>query len=100
MTFKDDIVAKITIDFGENADTATKLLMDAISKVDYLKTDRVIRCILFLANGNVTDLEKHIQTAILDIRDIMLSAEYEQSKEKQYPKRVRDFNKPFDECYL
>jgi len=32
MTFKDDILAKITIDFGENADTTTKLLVDAISK--------------------------------------------------------------------
>jgi len=67
-------------------------------KVSYLKADRVICCILFLANGNVTDLEKHIQTAMIDIRDIMFSAEYEQCKEKKYPKRVRDFNKSFEEC--
>ena len=39
MTFKDDIIARINTDFGEKADKAFTMLFDAISKVDYLKTD-------------------------------------------------------------
>ena len=55
MTFKDDINVKTHTDFGANANKATTMLIDAINKVDYLKTDRVIRCIIFLAKGNLTD---------------------------------------------
>lgn len=98
MTFKDDINERIQTDFGENASKATTILIDAIKKVDYLKTDRVIRCIIFLAKGNLTDLNKYIETATFDTRDVMLWAEYEGLKENENPKRVRDFNKNFDEC--
>lgn len=98
MTFKDDINGRIHTDFGENANKATTMLIDAIKKVDYLKTDRVIRCIIFLAKGNLTDLHEYIEKATFDTRDVMLWAEYEGLKESENPKRVRDFNKTFDEC--
>ncbi len=97
MTFKQDINERIQTDFGENATWAATLLIDAINKVDYLKTDRVIRCIIFLANGNVTELEHYIEVATIDTRDVMLWAEYEGLKENENPKRVRDFNKTFTE---
>lgn len=98
MTFKDDIIGRIKTDFGENADNATTMLLDAISKVEYLKTDRVIRCIIFLAKGNLTDLNKYIETATFDTRDVMLWAEYEKSSGDFNYKRLRDFNKTFEEC--
>lgn len=98
MTFKDDIKARIQTDFGENADKATTMLFDAINKVDYLKTDRVIRSIVFLANGDLTDLSKLIETASFDTRDVMLWAEYEKLSGDLNYKRKRDFNKTFDEC--
>lgn len=98
MTFKDDINEKIQTDFGENASKATTMLIDAINKVDYLKTDRVIRCIIFLAKGDLTDLNKYIETATFDTRDVMLWAEYEGLNENEKPKRVRDFNKNFEDC--
>ena len=98
MTFKDDIIARINTDFRENANKATTMLIDSITKVDYLKTDRVIRCIIFLAKGNLTDLNRYIETAIYDTRDVMLWAEYEGLKENENLKRVRDFNKIFEEC--
>jgi len=97
MKFKDDIIAKINTDFEHSSNEANKILIDAIKKVDYLKTDRVIRCILFLAKGNLTDLAKYIETATFDTRDVMLWAEYEQLKENENPRRVRDFNKSFSE---
>jgi hypothetical protein len=98
MTFKEDIKGKIQTDFGKNANNAMTMLIDAINKVDYLKTDRVIRCIIFLAKGNLTDLEKYIENAIFDTRDVMFWAEYEGLKENEKPKRVRDLNKNFEEC--
>lgn len=97
MTFKDDINARIRTDFGENSSKATTMLLDAINKVEYLKTDRIIRCIIFLAKGNLTDLNKYIETATFDTRDVMLWAEYEGLKENEKPKRVRNFNKTFTE---
>jgi hypothetical protein len=97
MTFKDDIITRINADFGESANKAITTLIDAINKVDYLKTDRVIRCIIFLAKGNLTDLNKYIETATFDTRDVMLWAEYERLNDRDF-KRLRDFNKTFEEC--
>jgi len=98
MTFKDDINVKIYTDFGANVNKATTMLIDAINKVDYLKTDRVIRCIIFLAKGNLTDLNKYIEAATFDARDVMLWAEYEKLSGDLNYRRQRDFNKTFQEC--
>ena len=98
MTFKDDIIARIQTDFGVNAIIATTMLIAAINKFDYLKTDRVIRCIIFLAKGNLTDLNKYIESATFDTRDIMLWAEYEKLSGDLNYKRQRDFNKTFQDC--
>ena len=99
MIFKDDILKQIELDFNEVADKAIEMLSDAISKTDYLKTDRVIRCIIFLAKGDLEKLRKFIDNAIFDTRDVMLWAEYENldSEEFNY-KRVRNFNNTFDKC--
>lgn len=98
MTFKEDIIARIKADFGNDADKALTMLKDAINKADYLKTDRVIRCILFLAKGDLITLNKNIETATFDTRDVMLWAEYEKLNGDLNYKRLRDFNKTFDEC--
>lgn len=98
MKFEDDIIARINADFGESANKATTMLIDAITRVDYLKTDRVVRCIIFLAKGNLTNLGKFIETATFDTRDVMLWAEYEKLIGDFNFKRLRDFNKTFDEC--
>ena len=98
MIFKDDILARIKTDFGNEAKNATTILNEAIKKNNYLRTDRVIRCIIFLSKGNLTDLNKYIETAILDTRDVMLWAEYEKLNSDFNYKRIRDFNKTFEEC--
>ena len=98
MTFKDDIITKINTDFGNNSSKAKTMLSDAVEKVDYLKTERVIRCIIFLAKGNLTDLNKYIEAATFDTRDVMLWAEYEKLNGDFNCKRLRDFNKTFEEC--
>ena len=98
MTFKDDIIARINADFENGANEAFTILNNAIDKTDYLKTDRVIRCIIFLAKGSLIDLNKYIETATFDTRDVMLWAEYEKLNGDINFKRKRDFNRTFEEC--
>ena len=98
MTFKEDIVKRIKTDFGEESGKALKALYDAVKKTDYLETDIVIRCIIFLANGNIEDLNKYIDAARIDTRDVMLWAEYEYLGSDSNYKRLHDFNKTFEEC--
>jgi len=98
MKFKDDIQQKIRLDFKDLSDKAIEILSVAISKTDYLKTDRVIRCIIFLANSDIEKLRKFIDNAIFDTRDVMLWAEYEKLDGDLNYKRIRDFNKTFDKC--
>jgi hypothetical protein len=98
MTYTKDIRDKIESDFGDKASDVFKIFDEAISKTDYLNHNRIIRCILFLAEKNIDKLKKNIQTAEYDPRDVMLWAEYSNKGQTQKPKRIRDFNKTFDEC--
>ncbi len=97
VTFKEDIKEKIAADFGESSKQAFDVLKNAIEKTEYLKTDRVIRCIIFLSKGNIEDLKKYIDAATFDTRDVMLWAEYEKLNGDLNYKRRRDFNKTFEE---
>ena len=98
MNFKPDIENKIITDFGDNSDRAFEILENSIAQTDYLKTDRIVRCIIFLSKGDLTDLAKFITVAINDPRDVMLWAEYEEHGKLENYRRIRDFNKTFDHC--
>ena len=97
MTYTDDIRYKIELDFGDKASDVCKILDEAISRTDYLNSNRIIRCILFLAGKNIDNLKKNIQTAEYDPRDVMFWAEYTNRGQGQTPTRIRDFNKTFEE---
>tara|TARA_Y100001001_G_C7727031_1_gene209260 strand:+ start:67 stop:384 length:318 start_codon:yes stop_codon:yes gene_type:complete len=98
--FKEDIQQRIKHDFNDSADKAIDILGNAILKTDYLKTDRIIRCIVFLANGDLNKLKKFIDNAIIDTRDVMLWAEYEEQEGDFNFKRIRNFNNTFDNAEL
>jgi len=98
MNYTKDIKDKIESDFGDRAKDVFKIIDEAISKTDYLNHNRIIRCILFLAEKDIDKLKKNIQTASYDPRDVMLWAEYSNRGQEQKPKRIRDFNKTFDDC--
>jgi len=98
MTFEDDIIERINIDFGEKASDASQMLIEAIAKNRHLKTNRVLRCIIYLAKGNLTDLLNYIESANIDTRDVIFWAEYTGIAETRTPKRIRDFDKTFDKC--
>ncbi|MTH14139.1 hypothetical protein [Flavobacterium sp. LC2016-01] len=100
MNFKTDIENRIKTDFGENSSEVFKILTAAVQKNDYLKTDRIIRCIVFLSERSIEKLKQSIETAILDPRDVLFWAEYTIRKELGTEKRVRDFNNNFDDADL
>src|SRR5688572_9472571 len=98
MIFKEDIHKRIESDFGNNASEVVKLIHEATTKTNYISSDRVIRCIIFLAEKNLEKLQKFIKMASVDPRDVMMCAEYINLGPDQDPKRVRDFNKTLDAC--
>jgi hypothetical protein len=93
-----DIIERIELDFGHKTPEAISMLDDAISKAGHLNDNRIIRCVLFLAEGDIEKLRKSIQAATSDPRDVMYWAEY--IDHEQIGKRVRDFNKPFSEAEI
>jgi hypothetical protein len=96
MVFKEDILQRIETYFNKKSDIAIEILSNAISETEYLKTDRVIRRIIFFANGEIDKLRKYIDNPVFDTRDVMFWAEYEKPYKISKNKWVRDFNKTFD----
>jgi hypothetical protein len=93
-----DIKERIQFDFGDNAIEATKILEEAISRYEYLNHERIIRCIIYLSDKKLDKLKESINQAKDDPRDVMLLAEYINLGDNEKPKRVRDFNKTFQNC--
>jgi hypothetical protein len=99
MTFKPDITERINTDFGDDANKATQMLIDVMTKNDHLKSDRVIRCLIYLAKGDLEDLGNYIESAVNDPRDVMFWAEYSGITGSKTPTQIRDFTKTFDKAY-
>lgn len=92
-----DIVLKIENDFGSQVGKAIEMIEQAVHDKYYLNSERIIRCIVFIAEGNMNKLKETIDFAIHDPRDVMVWAEY--SYDQNTLKRIRDFTKTFENCY-
>ena len=90
-----DILIQIEFQFDENYKAVLEILETELSKNDFLNSNRIIRCIIFLSKNSVEKLKENISLAIIDWRDIILLAEYE-NNERNEPILKRDFNKPFE----
>ena len=66
------------------------VLADFVDQHQELSSDRILRCIVFVANGDLNRLEKAIDLAKTDYRDLIVLAEYDEKNE-----RVRDLSNPF-----
>lgn len=91
-----DIFLKIERDFGSNAPQVHLIIEKLEAKTRGLIGKRILRSIIFLANGDLNKLQLVIELAKTDWRDVLLQAEY------SYPdmNRVRDFEKTFHELGL
>jgi len=92
MTLARDIWGKVNKDFDtpEEAALALSVLADFVDQNQELSSDRIVRCIVFVADGDLTRLEKAIDLAKEDYRDLIVWAEYNEKNE-----RVRDLTNPF-----
>ena len=63
-----DIQHRISSDFGDRTVEANNILKESIIKTDYLDHPRIIRCILFLAKGDIECLKKNIDAAVYRVR--------------------------------
>lgn len=98
MTIAPDIQQRVQADAGDlSEEMLARLNAFAIKHPDL--GDRILRCLVFLAQGKMDPLGVAIQTAESDWRDTIVQAEYEP---RQGTKRfqgdfiqVRDFNQPF-----
>ncbi len=91
-----DIYQKIQSDFGVSAPSVMQALDELDAESKGLVSPRLIRALVYLAQGDLEKLKKAIATARTDWRDVLLQAEY------SYPEniRVRDFDKTFHELGL
>jgi hypothetical protein len=79
----EDIQRRIIADYGQNN---YEVIAQEILQ---LKDQRIIRCVLFLAQGNRKKLDRFIRQAQLDFRDVIYWAEYDGSG------RINDFSPLF-----
>lgn len=89
MTLPDDIVGKANADYATPADRES--VLHALTHLDVPERDRVARCVLFCAAGDVAAFQAMAALARVDYRDAIMCAEYEQPS----CKRVRSFIEPF-----
>jgi hypothetical protein len=91
MSVSPDIIAKIQRDFSRGDVAPAIDLVSNLSAEDrYTFTDQVLRCVLFLSNGSLSDLVRNLACARTDRRDVIYWAEYDTSDV-----RVRDHTVPF-----
>lgn len=85
----DDIRKKVENDYKDNVNKneILELLSTVYSKV---RSKRVVRCVIYLSNGNYEDLTHFVKDALVDWREVIYWAEYDQNGV-----RVNDFNKEF-----
>ena len=90
-----DILTQIEFQFGENYKTVLQIFETELTENDFLNSNRIIRCLIFLSKNSVEKLKENINSAKIDWRDIILWAEYE-NNERNEPILKRDFNKSFE----
>lgn len=92
MMFPRDMIERLNRDFEtpEDVELALSVLADFMEQNRELSTDRILRCIVFVASGDFDTLERAIELAKTDYRDLIVWAEYD-----GHENRVRDLTKPF-----
>jgi hypothetical protein len=85
-----DIGARIDTDFIPNERAAVRAVLGWLEAELSRDRARILRCVLFLARGDLPRLQHNANAARSDWRDVIWWAEYERDD-----RRVRDFNQPF-----
>lgn len=83
-----DVVYQIERDF-ESADVSEAIFaLEEICGSEF--SDRIVRCVVFLSKGRLSQLREYIQLARIDYRDVIYQAEYDCQETRKW-----DFTQPF-----
>lgn len=88
-----DIRRRVARDFSP-AD-ASALLIDIEERCvadPNIFSDRIVRCVVYVANGDLETAWRAVSLALIDTRDLIVWAEYDNKFEDQ----LRDLSAPFD----
>lgn len=86
-----DIQQKIKQDFGDKATVVNNLFKKLDTQIRGRLSPRLMRAILFLANGDMAILQLRIKQARVNSQGILLQAEYDDD----HNVRIRDFENSF-----
>jgi hypothetical protein len=92
MQLTKDIKIQIRESFKQKSKEAADLIQKQFEDTGF--SNRIVRCVVFLGDGDLEKLEYYINIAKTDYRDVIFFAEYSEHNAK-HPKRIRDFNKSF-----
>ena len=82
MALSDDIITKVRQDFIEDDSLLVlQRLKELVAEHAKLFSDRILRCLVVLAGGNIDKLVKAVATARLDWRDVIGAAEYDRGNQ-------------------
>lgn len=85
-----DIGARIERDFGAGALAGIESVLQPLLTGDRPgELDRIVRCVIVLAAGDVAALRHNVEQALLDYRDVIYWAEYDANG------RTADYGQPF-----
>ncbi|MCD2259323.1 hypothetical protein [Psychroserpens luteolus] len=93
-SLREDIKQEVKHLFEDDYMTVMSILSTFLLKHEQINTSRVIRCVIFLSEGNIVAFKNYLECARIDPRDVIFWAEYE-NLEGSNLKRLRDFSKPF-----
>ena len=94
--FSSDIRERIFSDFGQESVKVIQALQTFLIAHEAFRSERLVRCIIYLADKKLDRLKKGIKDASNDWRDVLMAAEYENGKDSE-PRRIRDFSRKFGE---
>jgi hypothetical protein len=93
--FGDDVRARVEKDFSTSAQFVAAQIeefIESFCKIYNMQPgDRVLRSIVFLAQGSLDNLQHYFKAALTDWRDVVYWAEYDRND-----KRIHDFNLLFE----
>ena len=87
-----DVVTKVQHDFSkDDAGAIVQLLTELQAEDPRVFSDRILRCIVFSAQGRFDWFASQVELARLDWRDVIMNAEYD----RDWKNHIRHFELPF-----
>ena len=90
MSIPQDIIARVEQDFSHHSGGVLQRLVTLHREDTRLFSERVLRCIVQAAGGDIARVDPAIELARHDPRDLVAAAEYDAEW-----KQVRDLSQPF-----